>query len=425
MKVKKNSNKVGGALVMAMMIMLIFTALAIGLFRLFQTDAVETIYVEQHRRAFWMAETGLEKVLDKMQHDTDFRNNPGSYVPYTVSFSEGTHTNDSYKIASITASSAGATGTLYTVEAVGYAGNLNRRIEQEVLARPGGPNALRATGGDIVVDSNVHIDGDVFVDEGDLTIDSKENLSSAKNPTGVDGFVVVVMGSVDGNGAATVDVIEAPPPPPPTIDMTFWQPFLNDVTNNANTNGLAGVSALSLTTVKSNFNYGATMMGTNGITISGTVNDANNLHYMVSADGIIFDNWTVLESQTAIIVQGDVRFDQKLEFHNNCVVFATGDIYVRQSSDAGGLGATLIAQGDIELEQNMVFHGIIFAEGSVDVGQNAEVVGTIIADEGINIGSNVEITFDPDVFLNPLPGLSNVWSQASLFPGRWTELAPE
>ena len=107
------------------------------------------------------------------------------------------------------------------------------------------------------------------------------------------------------------------------------------------------------------------------------------------------------------IVDGDVRFDQNMETFSECIVFATGDIYVRQASSAEGVGATLIAMGNIEIEQNAVFQGIIFSEGEVDIGSNAEITGTIVGGNGIRLDSNVNVTFDPDVFLNPLPGLKN------------------
>ncbi len=429
MKTQNHSNKHGGALLMAMLVMLAFSILAIGLFKLFQTDAVESVYVEQHRRAFWMAETGLERVMDRLALDQPFRNNPDLSVPYTVVDNAGAHSNTSYKIASITTSSVGATGSVYTVTVVGYAGTMNRRIQQTVLVRPGGPNALRATGGDIVIDSNVHIDGDVFVDEGDVTINAKENLSS-QNPTGVDGYLIVSVGSVSGRGASRVDVIESPPPPQPSIDMTFWQPFLDGVTldPNPNTNGLVDVDAIYITTGVSNYNYSATnstMTTGKDLIIDGTASGTNGFHYLVSVTSIDFNHRSVVKDQTIIIVVGDVNFAQNVTFHNNCIVFATGDIYVEQSSDASGIGATLIAQGDVTFGQNMTFHGIIYAEGTVNVGQNSKIKGTIIADDGINIDSNAEITFDPNVFLNPLPGLNNVTAESNFTPLVWKEIAPE
>ena len=424
MKAQNNPKKNGGVLLMAMLVMLIFTTMAIGLFKLLDSDAVETVHVEHHRRALWMAEAGQEKVWDRLRNDVPFRDNPNLYLPYTVAYNQGSFSNASYKIETITSSSPGNTGSVYTITTVGYAGNMNRRIQQNTLVGPGGPNALRAKGGDVVIDSNVHIDGDVFVDSGDVTIQAKENLNS-QYPTGIDGNLVVSAGNVDGRGAASVDIIEAPAQPQPSIDMTYWQPFLDGVTNNANTNGLAGVSAVHITTAVSNYNYSATMQTDKGLTISGTASGLSGLHYLVSATSILFNNDTELMKQTAVVVDGDVTFDQKLTFHDNCIVFADGDIYVRQSSDAGGTGATLIATGDIKFEQNMVFHGIVYAEVTVDVGSNAEVTGTIIAGNGINIDSNAKITFDPDVFLNPLPGLNNVHTDVHLVPLNWTEIAPE
>jgi hypothetical protein len=80
--------------------------------------------------------------------------------------------------------------------------------------------------------------------------------------------------------------------------------------------------------------------------------------------------------------------------------------------------------GNIEFRQQSEFTGIIFAEGEVEIGSNAKITGTIIGGDGISLDSNATVTFDPDVFLSPLPGLKNIWSQANLAPLTWSEIAP-
>jgi hypothetical protein len=428
MNVQQSRNKHGGILLMAMLMTLAFSILAIGLFKLFDTDAMETISVEHHRRAFWMAEAGLEEVMDRLVLDEFFRNNPGLDVPYTVNYSEGSFSNASYTIESVAISPVGGTGDVYSVVSRGDVGSMNRRLQMDILVRPGGPHALRSMRGNVEIDSNVYIDGDVFVDLGDVAIQSKENLNP-NNPTGIDGFLVAG-GTVSGKGAGSVNTIQMSPPLQPSVDMGYWQPFLNNVNINPNTDGFFDyttsnyVDEVFISTGVSNYSYLGIMQSGKKMEIDGTQSGTNNFHYLVSATGILFDNWITLRERTIIIADGDVTFDQHMETYNDCVVFATGDIYVRQASSASGVGATLIAMGDIELEQNAIFTGIIFAEGEVDIGSNAEITGTIIGGDGISLDSNVEVTFDPDVFLNPLPGINNVWSQANLAPLQWSEIAP-
>ena len=427
MKAPRNPNKSGGILLMAMLMVLFFSILTIGLYKLFDTDAMETLSVEHHRRAFWMAEMGLEEVVDRVFRDESFRNSPNASLPYTVPYAGGSFSNASYTIESIDINTPfGTTGLVYTITSRGTAGSMNRRLQQDIWVRPGSPHALRSMSGDIDIDSNVYIDGDVFVDVGDVHIDAKENLNPL-NPTGVDGYVIAG-GNVDGKGASSVDTIEMPSPPPPSIDINFWDQFDASLMPYLNTNGLDGVSAIDITTGVSNYNF-STMESTEKLVIdgtaSGTASTVSNFHYMVSATSIDFKFWLTLESRTIIVVDGDVNIGIHLEVYDDCVIFATGNITVAQSSAAGGTGATLIAMGDIVLAQNSFFNGIIFAEGTVDVGSNAEISGTIIGGEGINIGSNAEITFDPDVFLNPLPGLKNIFTEANLTPLQWREIAPQ
>ena len=38
--------------------------------------------------------------------------------------------------------------------------------------------------------------------------------------------------------------------------------------------------------------------------------------------------------------------------------------------------------------------------------------------------AEITVTFDPDAFLAPLPGINNVWNQANLGSDTWMEIAP-
>lgn len=430
MKTQTQSNKDGGILLMAMLIVLLFSALAVGLFKLQQVSAVETVSVEKHRRAFWMAEAGLEKAYDWFANNKNFRDDPDAFVPTAlVTITNGAHATDSFRISSVTTSPSGTTGTLYTVTAVGYSGNLNRRLQQTIVITPGGGGALSTysaiSGGDsdITLAANVYIDGDVYIEKGDLNTASKENLNSV-NPTGIDGYAALQDGDLEGKGAASVDTIDAPMPPEPTIEMTYWQPYLDLATPLIPTNGLAGASNIFINVPALPYNF-TIMEGDTKLNISGTASGQNGFHYMVSATDTIFSQWLTLMDNTIIVVEGDVTFQQNFSYFQNCVIFATGDINIQQASDAGGTGVALIAQGDVNFAQNMTFHGLVYAEGTIDVGSNSEIIGSLKAKEGINIGSNTTIKEDDTVFLNPIPGVNNLNSSATLRKVAWSEIAPE
>jgi len=426
MKTQNDPSKNGGILLMAMLMVLLFSILTIGLYKLFDTDAMETVSVEHHRRAFWMAEMGLEKVVDRLAVDVPFRNSP---VSYTIYLANKSFSNASCVIESITSVLAPlpvVTGRVYTVVSRGTVGGISRRIQQEILVRPGN-GALRSQQGNLRLASNDSVDGNIILDAGNLTVEAKESLNP-NNPSGVDGYAIVG-GSVEGKYGDEVSVIEGPPPPPPKIDMTHWMPFLNGVTNNANTNGLAGVSLINITTGVANYDYSdtATTMESDSslkLDIDGTASGLNGLHYFVSATSVIFHQSTELKDNTVVIVNGNITFDQNVTFGNNCTVFAFGDIYVRQSSDAGGTGVTLLARGNVTFDQNMVFHGFVLAGGKLAVGQNSSIEGSFNAIGDITIDQNVEITFNPDVFQKPMHGVDDVAGSVNLLPSNWMEIAP-
>lgn len=428
MKTQRKNRREGGVLLMAMLVMLVFTTLAIGLFRLFQTAAVETVYVEQHRRALWLAEAGLEKAVDYISWDKNFRNNPNLYLPYSAAVSNGTQEIGTYTIKAVDIVNQGTNGSLFTVTSVGYAGNLNRVIQQQLQVFAGGKYALFALGGNTQIDSNVRVDGDFYQVSGTANIDSKENLNKG---TGINGFVAAGDGGPDdgnitGNGVDDILYVEVPIPAPPSIDTTIWvDQFLAAAYADSNavsvvTNGYASPLVLNLQT---NFNLASGMSFSSGQIIS--IFDSDNTNLLVNTGDITFDNWADIREGSIIVADGDITFDQKVTLGKNTIIFATGSIYIKQASDSSISGTTLLALKDIELAQQLVFNGIIFGLGKVTVGSNAEIEGTIIGGDGIEINSNAKITYNPDVFLNPLIGVNNVLDDANYQMVGWKEIAPE
>lgn len=428
MKTQRKNRREGGVLLMAMLVMLVFTTLAIGLFKLFQTDAVETVYVEQHRRALWLAEAGLEKAIDFISWDKTFRSNPDLYLPYTAALSNGTSEIGTYTIKAVDIVNQGTNGSLFTVTSVGYAGSLNRVIQQQLQVFAGGKYALFAMGGDTQIDSNVEVNGDFYQLTGSANIDSKQNLNKG---TGINGFVAAGDGGPDdgnitGNGVDDILYVEVPIPTPPSIDTTIWvDGYIAAAYADSNavsivTNGYASPLVLNLQT---NFNLASGMTFPSDQIIS--IFDSNNTNLLVNTGDITFDNWADIRDGSIIVADGDITFDQKVTLGKDTIIFATGSIYIKQASDSSISGTTLLALEDIELAQQLVFKGIIFGLGKVTVGSNAEVEGTIIAGDGIEINSNAKITYNPDVFLNPLIGVDNVLDDANYQMVGWREIAPE
>ena len=73
MKTNTNRNKSGGILVMAMVVLVALTLLASGLLKLKESNAIEGVNVEQSAQAFWLAESGLQHVIQRLNFDPVYR----------------------------------------------------------------------------------------------------------------------------------------------------------------------------------------------------------------------------------------------------------------------------------------------------------------------------------------------------------------
>lgn len=111
---------------------------------------------------------------------------------------------------------------------------------------------------------------------------------------------------------------------------------------------------------------------------------------------------TVIGSGVRIVSQGNVDFKQQATLREQTEVFTMQDILFRQAGTTTE-GTTLIAMGNIVIQQQMDFKGILYSEGTIEVAQNANLEGTLIARDGFEIKSNITVKYNPDVFANPNP----------------------
>ncbi|MBW2514688.1 MAG: hypothetical protein JRE21_08990, partial [Deltaproteobacteria bacterium] len=60
-------SKSGGVLLMAVLVMLAFSILVIGLYKMSATNAVEAVYQDHSNQAFWLAESGLQDAIQRLR----------------------------------------------------------------------------------------------------------------------------------------------------------------------------------------------------------------------------------------------------------------------------------------------------------------------------------------------------------------------
>ncbi len=396
----------GGVLLMAMFVMLVFSVLAIGLFKLRETDAVESVYVEQYKQAFWLAESGLADGELLVGYDENFRNSP-----YAV-FRTNTTVGGSYDVGvAKTTVNATTEEYEYIITSTGTVRGVTRILQTTHQSIPGGKYAIIGIDGHTDLASNVDVEGPIAQINGTFEVHDSR---------GLDGYLIMGDGEgalSDKKGEATV--VNYPPPPVPVIDFANYE---------------AAIAKLA-----ANTNY--PHMGTINVsdsTLSGTL-------YYDAVEVIVGGTGTKVEDGTTIVTTGDISFSKShVEIGNNVTIIAKNfsianqaeigggtliytqkDIYLRNASDTtivGEAAVVLLARGSIEFDSQIDFRGVIFAEDDVQINANGTIEGTIIGGVGVDVDANITITYDESVFKEGTPVTPKTFGDVILTRLSWREL---
>jgi hypothetical protein len=435
-------SKSGGVLLMALLVMLAFSILAIGLYQMSATNAVETVYQDHSNEAFWVAETGLQDAIQRLRYDADFRDTAadgaesftvtndvsGTGYDVTVSYLDGTRFLEYYR---------------FNVVSTGWKNGMNRTIRQYVSTRPGFISAIMAPN-IINVAANTIVSGPIMVlDEGSLTLDDKNPKdlpgdfdtviladdasmdpdSNAKLP---DDYAVLDLSVPDSipampNFSKYLDIAELEDEVYDPIDPAY--PITNlviDVSGNTYVNYPAGLVVYKIT-------GDGRLVNTGDITVIGDVNAAGDV-----------------SSDVSILSFGDLRIEKKTDFGNNILLYGFNTVYFGDGSycpgnsaimaDGGTFGAGIAeANDDIVMGGQSQFSGVVFAdEGDVDIqagsggDANTRIVGTVISGNSVDMNSNTEIIFDPSVFYDSdeFDWSSVYQTEVTASKGEWKELQP-
>jgi hypothetical protein len=403
----KIKSREGGALVMATLVLLAFSILQIGLYKLRETSVVETVFVEHHKQAFWLAESGLHDGLVLINFDKDFRDDPTPVPSIDVSAVGG-----SYDIGVERTLIDEDTGEYeYTITSTGTVRGVTRVLESIFSSFPGGKYAIIGINGNTELDALVEVDGAIAQIAGTLDVADSRYL---------DGYLIMGDGEgalTDKKGAATV--ANYPPPPAPVIDFADYEGAITKLSNNTNLPH-SSTTNVNVSTLSGNLYYNAdeVIMGGSGTTIAdGTT--------IVSTGDIIFPKSHVVIGENVTIVARNFSIANQSEMGGGTLIYAQNDIYLRNASDTttpGDSAIVLVARNNVTLDSQIDFRGIIFGENAVEINANGSIEGTIIGGNSVEANSNITITYDESVFKEGTPITPKVFGDVILTRISWKEL---
>ncbi len=411
MKTRSEKSRDGGVLVMAMIVMLTFSILAIGLFKLHETDAVETVYVEHYKQAFWLAEAGLADGELLVQYSKAFRDNPTTFtIPQGVT----NEAVDGYTDMNVARTTVDNVAGIYDFEitSVGYVKGFNRRLRKTYRAFPGGKYAIIGISGHTDLAANVTINGPIAQIEGTVNVHDSRGLED-----------YIIMG--DGEGSLTdkkgvAVVANLPPPPAPAIDATKYTDLLNSTTNDPSLIKAGGiVSSTSLS---------GTHVYTNAVEFSAKINIADD-SVIVANGSIRFSGSHAVIGQNVVIVSGNnIHFRVQATVKAGAEIFAINNIEFESGNSS--LTSTdpvllMALNGNIIMNSNFEFRGIMIAEnGQVQLNSNGDITGTVIGGVGVDANANISITYDESVFTEGTPVIPKSFGDVILTAATWQELPP-
>ncbi len=403
----KFGSKNGGALLMVLLALLFVSIMQLGLLKLREADAVETVFVEDYKQAFWMAESGITDGEMLIQYDKSFRNDPTSVIIPTVNASE---VGGSYNIT-VTKTTVNFTLGIfdYTITSIGTVNGISRRLQKNFRAYPGGKYAIIGITGATDLAANVHVDGPIAQIAGTISVHDSRLL---------DDYLILGDGEGaldDRRGEATV--ANFPPPPAPSINSSTYDSELAKFT------APPSATVTNITTSLSGDYY------INGpVEFDGKISIAADSKIVVNGDVRFDGSGTKIGDNVQIISANDVSFKVQASIGAGAEIYANQDIHFESGSKlfTGDDAVLLMAKnGDIIMDSNFDFRGIMIAEnGQVELNSNGDIQGTIIGGVGVDAAARISITYDESVFTDGTPVIPSTFGDVVLVANSWQELPP-
>lgn len=366
---KKMKGKDGGVLVMVMVVMLAFAVLAIGLLRLHDTDALETVYVKHTAQAFWVAEAGLQRSLDKLRSNKVYREGVAA-----ISFDEASATEETDMVGNgsyVAAVWYDTSSSNFVIQSRGTVLEAERLLRLDAGLSDFGNYGLVTLDGDSRIFQDATIDASIY-QNGKLRIGGNTTITGEVLADNHDDFATGAAIPEDG-------VIEL------SIDTSYFDSKLA----LADT-GTAIIDPLNLA---SNGNL---------VVVSSSINPAVIIGpgvLVVKGDQTFSKDLTVGDDVT-IIVDGDLKISKDGTFGDNVIMFATGEMDLFKDATAAvstGTGCSFLSLEDLKVWKEFTFDGLIFSEGAIKADKDLNVTGTIITQDGFTLKKDATINFDPAV----------------------------
>ena len=361
----KHKQREGYTLYIVIVVLLIFSVLGVGLFRLQEMTSVEAVVNGQREQAFWLAEAGLQQVVSRLRTDVDFRNAVTIYEDspdqlsrtmgagaYSVEFWQDEDQGDGW----------------FRVCSRGTFRGEERMLTLNLLLNTFGSRGLISLGGNSTIKSGAYIDGSIF-QSGKLTASDDVVITGEVMASNYEDFT---------NGIPMIEDAL----PELDINTSYFDPYFllaetgAVITNetlvlNGNTNAVVLSSPLAVTNI----------VGPGTVVIS-------------TPKQTFAKNLTVGDGVT-LLVDGDLFVQKDAAFGQGVVVFVTGSADLMK--DAGisfGEASSLLVLGDLVVKKELDFQGLIFAGGTVSVDKDLSITGSLISGGGYTLDKEASVIFD-------------------------------
>lgn len=403
--------KSGASLVIVMISIIIIALIGLGLAQLTSLHGTQTVRFNQSAQSFWIAEGGLNHIINLLMKDSNFRDDVFNNTIVSETADPFLDGSDTITFSNVQQVDPIDNPLLYevTINSRGTYRGISREIQVTIETGPGFDSAIWLVGGGATElhAASTEIDGKIYIPNGTMDF----------GPNGVvpDGAFTTPPADYSGNikegFIEEKDISEFlfPPAVQEAIDFysgLYASNFVSGTTNfNSNISGYTS------------YDDDLTLDGGINITGSGTI--------LISGDLTIGD--ANIGDDISFIVKGDIQTAQNevLELGQNNAFYSESNITFGKHTQTGA-GILLVAQNDIVIDSGnnaAAFKGIIYAGGNVTIASNFEIYGTIVSEGNVNLSSAVTVTYDPSVFTTPMPNwLSGTLDTYAVISKSWREV---
>ncbi len=395
-------NEKGIALVLALILMLVLSILAVAMVFL---NTSETKFLVKERlsdSALYIADGGVEYAINELQEDLIYRGPTAYSVANVGEFS-------------VNVSTQGQPANHYEITSIGYVPNAanpreTRTVTSIVNIVPGTPSFAVGAKDGITVASNVTIKGDLRSD-GQIVLGSNVYIEPSSAGAS-DGSIYTSTGMASG------------------VDITgnlYMQPG-REIKSRGPTNASQGGD----TADTGIYDESRIKSGSPLIVEGDTSSDTNPLGSFSSVDfaaldameQVTYSEFTVISDPTFDLLSKVHKFEQGVRFDSNIEFLGQGTIWVTGGSGTYGLelasnvygegggyaDANLIVSGgtwsgaDIMINSNVKINGLISGTTQIDANSNVDIIGVIESGGTIDVDANVTIQWGELSFQVPLTG---------------------